>query len=129
MPSTGIGMPSGCAHADARTVAQPPSAQKVGAGPSVSTRLAMLAPRPIVAAAPARKLRVRRTSSLTGRIARTFRCVPTRELHTEIEIDAPPTHVWKVLTDFARFPSWNPLIPEASGELVEGARLRVRLAL
>ena len=34
MPSTGIGMPSGCAHADSRTVAQPASAQNVGLAPA-----------------------------------------------------------------------------------------------
>jgi hypothetical protein len=32
-PTSGVGMPSGCDHADARTVAQPVSAQYAGAGP------------------------------------------------------------------------------------------------
>ena len=50
-------------------------------------------------------------------------------LHTEIEIAAPAERVWQVLTDFARFPEWNPLVPRASGELRVGARLEVRLQL
>jgi hypothetical protein len=50
-----------------------------------------------------------------------------KELKTEIEIDAPPNAVWQVLTDFASFPSWNPFIREARGELTVGGRLFVRL--
>ena len=52
-----------------------------------------------------------------------------REIHTEMIIDASPERVWHVLTDFAAYPEWNPLIREASGELVVGKRLRVKLAL
>ena len=52
-----------------------------------------------------------------------------RELHTEIIIDAPPERVWQVLTDFAAFPDWNPLLREIRGELVVGKRLYVKLAL
>jgi hypothetical protein len=51
-----------------------------------------------------------------------------KELHTEIVINAPAERVWRELVDFASYPQWNPLIPEASGELKEGASLRVRLA-
>ena len=50
-----------------------------------------------------------------------------RELHSEIEIDAPPERVWTVLTDFASYPEWNPFIRRISGELREGARLEVRI--
>jgi len=32
------------------------------------------------------------------------------ELRTDIEIDAPVERVWEVLTDFDRFPDWNPFI-------------------
>lgn len=48
-----------------------------------------------------------------------------REIHTEIEIRATPEEVWRVLTDFERFPEWNPLITRASGELREGATLEI----
>jgi hypothetical protein len=49
-----------------------------------------------------------------------------KEMNTEIEIDAPPELVWGVLTDFASYPEWNPMIRKASGELRTGARLKVR---
>ena len=43
-------------------------------------------------------------------------------------IDAPPTVVWAVLTDLARYREWNPLFPAASGELVTGRRITLRRA-
>lgn len=46
-----------------------------------------------------------------------------REIDTEIEINASPERVWAVLTDFAAYPEWNPLVTSARGELKEGARL------
>ena len=48
-----------------------------------------------------------------------------RSIHTEIEVEASEDRVWDVLTDLPRFPEWNPLIPEARGEVKEGAHLRV----
>jgi len=50
-----------------------------------------------------------------------------RTLHTQIDINAPADRVWGELTDFASFPEWNPLVLEASGELVEGAHLAIAL--
>lgn len=50
-----------------------------------------------------------------------------KTLHTEIEIDAPAARVWQILTDFDRFPEWNPFMPMAGGQLAEGARLDVQL--
>jgi hypothetical protein len=50
-----------------------------------------------------------------------------KELHTEIEIQAPEATVWQILTDFASFPQWNPFIRRASGEAKTGARLEVYL--
>lgn len=49
------------------------------------------------------------------------------ELHTEIEIDAPPATVWRVLTDLARYPDWNPFITSAEGTVAVGERLTNRL--
>ncbi len=31
-----------------------------------------------------------------------------KEIHTEIEINAPAGKVWRVLTDFPSYPEWNP---------------------
>ena len=47
-------------------------------------------------------------------------------MDTEIEIDAPAERVWDVLTDFASYPEWNPMIIRASGELRPGERLKIR---
>jgi hypothetical protein len=53
--------------------------------------------------------------------------VSRKELHSEIEIDAPAERVWRVLTDFASFPKWNPFIRSISGEPTTGEGLEVRL--
>src|SRR5688572_27570837 len=52
-----------------------------------------------------------------------------RELHREMIIDATAERVWHVLAAFAAYPDWTPLLREASGELVVGKRLRVKLAV
>jgi len=49
------------------------------------------------------------------------------ELRTEIEIDAPAERVWAVLTDFDRFPDWNPFIRRIHGNAQVGSRLDVFL--
>jgi hypothetical protein len=51
----------------------------------------------------------------------------TFALHTSIEIEASAERVWSILTDFAAYPSWNPLLPKAAGALAVGERLTVAL--
>ena len=46
-----------------------------------------------------------------------------REIDTRIEIEAAPARVWEVLTDFERYPDWNPSIRRISGEKRAGGRL------
>jgi hypothetical protein len=48
-----------------------------------------------------------------------------REIQTEIEIDAPPEEVWRVLTDFASYPVWNPFVKKVEGEPRVGGRLEI----
>jgi len=50
-----------------------------------------------------------------------------KELHSEIEIEASAERVWKVLTNIAAFPQWNPFIRRASGEIRTGERLEVHM--
>lgn len=51
------------------------------------------------------------------------------EIRTEIEIAASGATVWKILTDFARYPEWNPFIVKIQGEIAPDARLSVTLSL
>lgn len=46
------------------------------------------------------------------------------ELVTSVEIDAPPSVVWGVLTDFAAYPAWNDQT-RIEGTAAVGERLRV----
>src|SRR6476619_1479216 len=50
-----------------------------------------------------------------------------RRIETDIEINAPVSRVWALLTDFAPMPSWNPFIKSISGNLAQGARLAVHI--
>lgn len=50
-----------------------------------------------------------------------------QQLDASIDIEATPERVWVVLTDFARYPEWNPFITEVTGDLREGARLTITM--
>jgi hypothetical protein len=50
-----------------------------------------------------------------------------KEIHTEIEIDAPAERVWQVLTDFASYTRWNPFVRRVEGDVRAGARLHVSI--
>ena len=50
-----------------------------------------------------------------------------KELYSEIEINATPDRVWRVLTDFLTYPIWNPFIREIRGNVAAGEKLRVFL--
>ena len=46
-------------------------------------------------------------------------------LRTEIQIQASPEKVWKVLADLAKYPEWNPFITQAIGRVEVGARVEI----
>jgi hypothetical protein len=50
-----------------------------------------------------------------------------KDLHSEIEIDAPAERVWHLLTDFASYPQWNPFIHSIRGQPIRGEGLEVRI--
>ena len=49
-----------------------------------------------------------------------------RTMSAAIDIDASPAQVWAVLTDLGSYHEWNPLFVEASGNVAEGQRIRLR---
>ena len=51
------------------------------------------------------------------------------ELRTEVEINAPAAHVYRVLTDFERYHEWNPFIPSIAGKPVLGEQLSLEVSL
>jgi len=48
-----------------------------------------------------------------------------KELFTEIEIRASAERVWQILTDFEKYPEWNPFLRRTIGEIENGAKLNV----
>jgi hypothetical protein len=50
-------------------------------------------------------------------------------IHTTVDIAAPPSRVWQVLTAFERFGEWNPLVVRLSGEAERGAALRMTVRI
>ncbi|HKY41161.1 MAG TPA: SRPBCC domain-containing protein [Polyangiaceae bacterium] len=53
----------------------------------------------------------------------------TTELRTEVEINAPAAHVYRILTDFERYHEWNPFIPSIAGKLQVGQQLALEVSL
>ncbi len=51
----------------------------------------------------------------------------TRQIETEIDINASVARVWAVLTDFDHMPLWNPFITSIAGRLAAGERLVITL--
>jgi hypothetical protein len=47
-------------------------------------------------------------------------------VQAQIEIAADPAQVWALLSDLAGYPRWNPSIAQLDGQLISGARLRLR---
>jgi len=46
-----------------------------------------------------------------------------KTMSATIQIDARPDAVWAILTDLGRYPDWNPLFREASGQVAVGNRI------
>lgn len=48
-----------------------------------------------------------------------------KQIRTEIKIISTPDKVWGILTDFEKYPDWNPFIKKISGRDREGEKLEV----
>jgi len=51
----------------------------------------------------------------------------TKQINTSITINATKEKVWKVLTDWEKYPEWNPFIKSIRGELKVGNRIQIQL--
>jgi hypothetical protein len=51
------------------------------------------------------------------------------EIRSELEIAAPASEVWGILTDFPRYQEWNPFITEMQCNAVVGSPLELLLSL
>jgi hypothetical protein len=51
----------------------------------------------------------------------------SKQLTSQIEIDATAERVWEILTDFATYPAWNPFIVSAVGAAEVGTRVTLRM--
>lgn len=50
-----------------------------------------------------------------------------KELRTQVRIHATPEKVWQVLSDFDRYPEWNPFVKKISGLPQVGKTIQVSL--
>ncbi|MCP4138275.1 MAG: SRPBCC domain-containing protein [bacterium] len=48
-----------------------------------------------------------------------------KDITTEITMDAPINTVWLELTDFSKYPDWNPFIKKLTGDIKEGNTIEV----
>lgn len=50
-----------------------------------------------------------------------------QEIKTEIEISAPPSKVWSILSDINNWQEWSPIIKESSGIASVGSELTITM--
>lgn len=48
-----------------------------------------------------------------------------KEIKTEIQIKTNPEQVWMILTDFEKYPTWNPFIKSAEGSFIVGEKVKI----
>ena len=50
-----------------------------------------------------------------------------KEIKTEILINATPEKIWSILTDFDKYPNWNPFIKSITGNVAIGNKITARI--
>jgi hypothetical protein len=53
--------------------------------------------------------------------------VMPKQISTEIVINATPQKIWAILTDFDKYPRWNPFIKSITGPVVVGNTITARI--
>ena len=48
-----------------------------------------------------------------------------KEICSKIQINASPSVVWNIITDFENYGKWNPFIRKISGATTEGSTIQV----
>ena len=48
-------------------------------------------------------------------------------IKTEILIHAKPEKIWEILTDFQKYPTWNPFITYIEGQMNIGNKIKVKI--
>jgi hypothetical protein len=51
----------------------------------------------------------------------------TKQLNTQVDIQATPDRVWEILTNFGAYPAWNPFMVSAVGTARRGERLTIQM--
>ena len=51
-----------------------------------------------------------------------------KEIRTEITIRSTPEKVWAILTDFEKYPDWNPFIRSVTGKVEKGEKISAQIA-
>ncbi len=51
----------------------------------------------------------------------------SKEIKTQITINASPEKVWSILMDFKNYPQWNPFIKTIEGEVLVGKKMKAKL--
>lgn len=50
-----------------------------------------------------------------------------KEIKAEISINAAPAKVWGILTDFDKYPDWNPFIKSLTGNVAIGNKIETKI--
>lgn len=51
----------------------------------------------------------------------------SKEIKTQITINASPEKVWNILMDFESYPAWNPFITSIKGKALVGKKIKAQL--
>ena len=60
--------------------------------------------------------------------ARKTKATFNQSVAISIDIDAPPSRVWKLLTDAADFARWNSTVVQIDGQIKEGNKIKLKSA-